>query len=531
MRLGIETSMTKSTRMTLALVVAAVVLGVQWLIHHPNGRQGPAQAARAAAARYRLGRIEFTPCELKAPLSGQTTAAWCAPFIRPQNPADPSGRKIHLRLALIRGSAARAAPDLVVFLAGGPGQSAVDSWPLIAPALQPVLEHRDVVLLDQRGTGGSHPLTCPKAEHAAQLARKARHAGPPQRPTVAQPAADHSAETQACLAEIEKSADPRFFTTTDDVDDLIALRHALGNPRFDLVGVSYGTRVAQQYAMRDPAGVRSIVLDSVLPNSSIVGESIASNLQDALEADFGLCRAEPACLKAFGNPSADLAELRKRIAHDPPVVTYRDPTTNAEHKGTLNEARLAGVVRLFAYSPLTAALLPLSLHQALEGHYAPLLAQSRLLASQLGHQIDSGLELAVLCTEDVPLLKPDPAAKGTLLGARFIGELQRQCAGWPRGALPADFHQPLRTDIPTLILEGQFDPITPPRYGKAVLAHLGDARLLIARGQGHNVIGAGCMPRLVGKFIADLEPKALDAQCLNTLRPTPPFVSFNGSTP
>lgn len=517
--------------MTLALGAAAVVLGAQWLLHDPGWQHGNPAAVHAAPAHYRLGRIDFTPCELKAPLSGQTTAAWCAPFIRPQNPADPSGRKIHLRLALIRGSAARAAPDLVVFLAGGPGQSAVDSWPLIAPALKPVLEHRDVVLLDQRGTGGSHPLTCPKAERAAQRAREARIAAPAPRQGSVRPAVRREAETRACLAEIEKTADPRFFTTTDAVDDLIALRHALGNPRFDLIGVSYGTRVAQEYAMRDPSGVRSIVLDSVLPNSSIVGESIAVNLQHALEADFGLCKAEPACVKAFGDPATDLAELRKRIARDPPVVRYRDPTTNAEQKRTLDEARLTAVVRFFAYSPLTAALLPLSLHEAVEGHYAPMLAQSRLIAGQLGHQIEAGLELAVLCTEDVPLLKPDPAAKDTLLGARLIGELQRQCAGWPRGYMPADFHQPLHTDIPTLILEGQFDPITPPRYGKEVLAHLGDARLLIARGQGHNVIGAGCMPRLVGKFIADLEPKRLDAQCLDTLRPTPPFVSFNGSSP
>lgn len=517
--------------MTLALGAATVVLGAQWLIHHPKWQHGNPEAARGAPAHYRLGRIDFTPCELKAPLSGQTTAAWCAPFIRPENPADPSGRKIHLRLALIRGTAARAAPDLVVFLAGGPGQSAIDSWPLIAPALKPVLEHRDVVLLDQRGTGGSHPLTCPKAEHAAERTLETRVAAPAPEQDAVQPAVRRAAETRACLAEIEKTADPRFFTTTDDVDDLIALRHALGDPQLDLVGVSYGTRVAQQYAMRDPTGVRSIVLDSVLPNSSIVGESIAVNLQHALNADFGLCTAEPACVKAFGDPSADLAALRKRIARNPPVVAYRDPITNAEQKRTLNEATLTGVVRFFAYSPLTAALLPLSLHEAAEGHYAPMLAQSRLIAGQLGHQIDSGLELAVLCTEDVPLLKPDPGGKGTLLGARFVGELQRQCAGWPRGHMPADFHQPLHTDIPTLILEGQFDPITPPRYGKEVLAHMGDARLLIAPGQGHNVIGAGCMPRLVGKFIADLEPKALDAHCLDTLRPTPPFVSFNGSTP
>jgi pimeloyl-ACP methyl ester carboxylesterase len=523
--------MKRRTRLALAVVGIAVVLGVQWLIHHPKWQHGGADTGGAQPAHYRLGRIDFTPCELKAPLSGQTTAAWCAPFVRPENPADAAGRQIHLRLALIRGTAARPASDLVVFLTGGPGESAIDDWPQVAPAFESVLEHRDVVLLDQRGTGGSHPLSCPTTEHAAELARKPRAAGKAPRETPAQRQARHAAETQACLAEIEKTADPRYFTTTDAVDDLIALRHALGDPQFDLVGVSYGTRVAQQYAMRDPAGVRSVVLDGVVPNTLIIGQDIARNLQDALEADFGLCEAEPACVKAFGDPYADLAQLRTRIAQHPPVVTYRDPTTNVPHTRTLTEDTLVTVVRLFAYSPVTAALLPLSLHQALTGHYAPLIAQSQLIAGELGRAIGSHMQLAVVCTEDVPLLKPDPDANDTLLGAGFVRDLQRQCAGWPRGQMPTDFHQPLRTDIPTLILEGQYDPITPPRYGREVLAYLGDARLLIARGQGHYVMGAGCMPQLVGRFIADLQPKTLDAQCLDALRSTPPFVSFNGATP
>ncbi len=522
--------MNRRTRIALAVAAAAAVVGGQWLHHHPKERHDAAGHA-ARPTHYRLGRIDFTRCELKAPLSGQTTAAWCAPFVRPENPADPSGRQIHLRLALIRSAAVRPASDLVVFLAGGPGQSAIDTWPEIAPALQPVLNRRDVVLLDQRGTGGSHPLSCPQVVHAAAVARRRRAEHPLRRETPAQRHARQSAETRACLTEVEKTANPRYFTTTDAVGDLIALRHALGNPQFDLVGVSYGTLVAQQYAMRDPAGVRSIVLDSVVPNSLILGENIPRNLQNALAADFGLCDAEPACLKAFGNPSTDLAKLRARLGRHPQVVRYRDPTTDAPRTGTLNENTLTGVVRLFAYSPLTAALLPLALHQALAGHYAPLMAQSRLVGGEVGRSIDIGMALTVTCSEDAPLLEPSPSARGTLLGERFIRTMQRQCALWPRGWVPANFHQPLRTDIPTLILEGQFDPITPPRYGRAVLAHLGDARLLIARGQAHNVIGAGCMPRLVGKFITDLHPKALDAHCLDALRPTPPFVNFNGPTP
>lgn len=527
--------MQRRARVALVLAGAVVLLGGQWLLQHQKGRRTEIRRGHAQASHFRLGQIDFTSCRLKALESAQTTSAWCASFIRPENPADPSGRKIHLRLALIRSTAVRPATDLVVFLAGGPGQSAVDIGPEIPQFLKPVLEHRDVVLLDQRGTGGSHPLSCPEVEHATQAAERRRWSAHPmwrERETPADRHERQAAELRSCLAEIEKTADPRDFTTTDAVDDLIALRHALGDPRFDLVGVSYGTLVAQQYAMRDPAGVRSIVLDSVVPNTLIIGESVARNLENALKADFSLCDAEPACIKAFGNPFNDLEKLRARLIRHPVVVTYRDPITNRQRSATLNENTLARVVRLFAYSPQTAALLPLTLHQALTQHYGPLMAQSRLVAGKLGlSSINPFVGLSVICTEDAPWFKPKPTGKGTVLGRRFLRNLRRQCAIWPRGRVPANFHQPLRTDIPTLILEGQYDPITPPRYGREVLTHLGDARLLIARGQGHAVLGVGCTPRLVGEFIAHLKPRALDAQCLDTLRPAPPFVSFNGPTP
>ncbi len=523
--------MKRRTRLAIALVGTAAVLGAKSLIHQPQCRYCETSNGASQPVNYRVGHIDFRPCELKAPHSGETTAAWCAPFIRPENPTDAAGRQIHMRLALIRGTAARPAPDLVVFITGSPGESAIDDWPQVAPALKTVLEQRDVVLLDQRGTGGSHPLSCPKAGRAAELARQQGTVSQTRGETQAHRQARRAAESRSCLAEIEQTADPRNFTTTDAVGDLIALRHALGDPLFDLVGVSYGTRVAQQYAMRDPAGVRSMVFDGVIPNSVIVGEDIVRNLQHALEADLRLCEAQPACVTAFGDPYAVLTALRRRIDQHPPVVTYRDPATDEWRTRTLDENTLAGVVRLFAYSPYTAALLPVSLHQALAGNYGPLMAQSQLLDGALGRQINGGAQWAVLCTEDVPLLKPDPDAKGTLLGAGFIRDLRRHCAGWPRGQMPADFHRPLRTNIPTLILEGQYDPITPPRYGREVLAHVGDARLLIARGWGHYVLGAGCMPQLVGRFIADLQPKALDVQWLEALRPTPPFVSVNGATP
>ena len=522
--------MKRSIRITVALAVAAVVFAGQWFAHHFRGHRG-SDPGHTHAAHYRLGRLEFTRCQLKTPQSGQTTAAWCAPFAQPENPADPGGPKITLRLALIRSAAEHPAKDLVVYLAGGPGQSAINTWPLIAPALHSVLEHRDVVLLDQRGTGGSHPLTCPQVQHAVAIEAARWDTSAAKRESRKERHARQAAQIKSCLKEVEKTADPRYFTTTDAVHDLMALRRALGEPKFDLVGVSYGTLVAQQYAMRDPTGVRSMVLDSVVPNGVILGENIPRDLHQALMADFALCTAEPACRKTIGNPATDLTELRARLKRHDPLVHYPDPITNQMRSRTLDEDVLARVVRLFAYSPITAALLPLTLHEAVKGDYVPLMAQANLISGAVLPSMDVGMALTVTCSEDAPLLKPNPANKDTLLGTRFIRNLRAECALWPKGMMPADFHQPLHSAVPTLILEGQFDPVTPPRYGRQVLAGLRDGRLLIARGQGHNVIGAGCMPHLVGKFIAHLHPKRLNARCLKALEPMPPFVSFSGATP
>ena len=511
--------MKRSTRVALMLVVAALILGGQWLFKH--AREHGTAGSAAAAPSYRLGTLRFTPCDLKQPLSGATTAAWCAPFRVPENWAAPGGRRIALRLALIRSKAAQPEPDPVVFIAGGPGQSAVDSYPQVAPALEPLLQHRNIVLLDQRGTGGSNALECPRADKAAEA----------RAPQPGFDAAQVEADTRACLAEVEQKADPRYYTTTDAVRDLIALRKALGDPQFNLIGVSYGTRVAQQYALRDPGGVRSMVLDSVVPDTLVLGQDFARNLDAALKADFALCTGTPACAKAFGDPWAALQQLRDKLEAAPPTVSFPDPATFAPTTRALTADRLVGTVRLFAYSPVTAALLPLTIHAALAGDYAPLLGQSALIHRELGGSIDGAMELSVVCSEDAALLKPDPRDAGTLLGALFQQQLGAQCAVWPHGTMPADFHAPLKTATPVLILEGQYDPVTPPRYGEAVLKGLSDGRLLIARGQGHSVIGAGCMPRLVARFVKDLKPKTLDAQCLGALGPTPPFVNFSGATP
>lgn len=520
-------------RTALRIVIVAAGLGfLGWNQFHARQPSAPADAPVPAAtpatgaepvaakpATWKVGRLTLTACELGQPNSALTTAAWCAPFEVPENRDDPHSRKITLKLALIRADAQVPEKDMLVLLAGGPGQAATESWPAVASALSPLQAHRSVLLLDQRGTGGSHPLSCKSPQEA-----------------VADDEADYSADKlreQAadCLHQIQAQADPRYYTTSVAVQDLEDVRQALGAPTFDLVGVSYGTRMAQQYLMRHPDAVRSVVLDGVVPNALVLGEDFAQNLDDALKAQFARCTADAACRQRFGDPYQTLFQLRDALRANPHQVTFRDPQTYQSVKRMLSEYSLASVVRMFAYSPVTAALLPLSIDAAAHGDVGPLLGQAKLLSGDLDDSMNGGMQYSVICSEDADLLSARPQDAHTILGTRMIEAFQAVCAIWPKGTRPADFHQPLKTDKPVLLLSGEYDPVTPPRYGDEVAKGLPNARHLVLKGQGHNVMTAGCAPKVLQHFVEDLQPKQLDASCLDRLRPTPQFIDFNGATP
>ena len=508
------------------LIRIALLLGVvawfAWSRFHakPDAAAAPALMAAipANAKEFTLGTLKFSACELAQKRSGATTAAYCAPFQVAEDPEQKQGRRIDLNLALIKSEAEAADADIVVFLAGGPGQAAIENWPQIAPALAPLRRHHHILLLDQRGTGKSNALDCARASAKSDA----------EEPDEIEAVRNN---TRACLAEVQGHADPRLYTTTIAAHDLEAVRIALGAPTFDLVGVSYGTRMAQQYLMRYPDGVRSAVLDSVVPNEVVLAADFAANLERALKLQFAHCVQTPPCAKAFADPYASLTRLREALRAKPQDYTYRDPITFEPKHRPLNEYTVAGLVRIFAYTPETAALLPLSIAEALRGNYTPLAGQSQLLTTDLAELRDNGMQTSVICSEDADLLTPRPQDRDTVLGTALLDVIAAQCAVWPRGTRPADFHAPLKSDKPILILEGELDPVTPPAYGEQVLKGLGNARLLVAKGQGHNVIGRGCMPRLVEDFVAGLAPKQLDAGCIDVLGPLPPLIDFNGPSP
>ncbi len=472
-------------------------------------------AGSAAADQLHIGSLSFHRCQIgrTGPGSVGTQAAWCSAFEVPEDWDAAAGRTIRLSVAVVRSTASRRQPDLVTFLDGGPGGAATEDFPAIAAALAPLAERHDILLIDQRGTGGSHPLTCPEDEQQTR------------------DISDSSELLARCLRAVRADADPRFYTTTVATRDLEAVRQAMGAPLLDLVGVSYGTRMAQQYAARYPQAVRSVVLDSAVPNELVLGSDFGRSLEQALRALFSLCSRDSVCQQRFGDSYATLHELKAHLTDHPQQVTLNDPNSFQTQQVTMSADDLVSIARFYAYSPLTAAVLPLMLHEAQRGNYAPLLSQKRLLNDTLGTELNGGMALSVICAEDADLLHPDPAEAATLMGQGEYDRIQRACSIWPHGERPATFHEAWHSSLPVLILAGQYDPVTPPDYARRIVANLPSGRVLLATGQGHSVMAAGCMPRLMKEFVEGLQPQQLDVRCLEQLGPVPAFVDYNGAPP
>ncbi|HEX5757017.1 MAG TPA: alpha/beta fold hydrolase [Arenimonas sp.] len=496
-------SRSPSRHRSVALLAASLVAAL-----------GSAGAAQASTRSW--GALSFSECALGPADAAIPVRGYCAELAAPENPADPASRKISLRIGWLPARGAEPRPDPLVFFAGGPGQSATEGIANVGPAFARIREQRHILLVDQRGTGGSNPLHCswPKDLDLARV-----------------DAGGATKLAQDCLAAIGERADPRFYATHHAVHDIEAVRQAIGAPLLNLYGGSYGTRAAQEYLRRYPQAVRSVILDAVVPPELALGGEHAENLDAALAAIFARCSGESACQQRYGELLPRQYALRDRLRAQPMTIRFTDPLNHQRLLERFGEGHLATVVRMFAYAPESSALLPLLLDEADAGRPEPMLAHARLLAKSLGGAIAMGMHLSVSCSEDADRLQPRDEDARRLLGNQIIDLLKSQCAVWPHAPRPADFNAPISTDVPMLLLSGEFDPVTPPRYGEQVLAGKSRARHLVGKGQGHILINRGCMPRLAAQFLDQLDPAGLDASCLDVLGPTPFFLDFNGAAP
>lgn len=469
-----------------------------------------------AAAAADAESIEFSDCRLAADPRIPSLAAECGTLTAPLDPNDPELGTIELFIARVAAASPSPKPDPITVIVGGPGQGATETYPLLQQAFARINRERDVILVDQRGTGKSARLGCELPEG---MELETMDPG-----IVAE-------VTQACLDGLDHP--PQFFTTSLAVRDLDRVRETLGVERWNLYGISYGTRVVQHYLRRYPEHTRAAILDGVVPPDEALGPDIALRAQAALERVFARCSESTACSERFGDVGATFDALLDRLEAEPVSVALPHPLTGDTTEEVMTPLLLTAAVRMLSYSPNTAALLPVLLDRAAAGEWAPITGQAVMIVEQLDASLAYGMHNSVVCSEDIPFVGPvDRAAlEATYLGTNQVDTLEQICAIWPDGPVDGDLRLPLKSAVPVLLLSGSADPITPPDYAERARAELSQSRHIVATDQGHGIAGLGCVPRLMAEFIEDLDLAALDPECLERQRPMPFFLSLQGPAP
>ncbi len=475
---------------------------------HPNHQQWARHLGLLAAVSLLAGACLAQPVLKPCHLAGMRDAVQCGTLERPLNPADPKGKQIDIHFAVLPSKAREKHADPIYLLAGGPGQSAMEVIPAMQGALSRLNNRRDLVFVDQRGTGQSAPLLCQR-EAELSLADALDPAQLPER-------------MARCRAALEKlpHGDLRFYSTSIAMADLDAVRAALGQDTINLVGASYGTRAALEYLRLYPKHVRRMVIDGVAPASQSLPQSMAQDANTALAALFADCAREPACAKAHTTLASQWDALFNAL---PQKVTLNNPLTGLPEQVTLTAPMVAAMVRGPLYVPQLAAALPQAIAEAAQGRWTALVGLASVNTSRSGVGMSMGMHFSVLCSED-PLRSSDAANAGHFAGvmdAAYAGV----CATWPRAQVDPAFYTLAPTSAPVLMLSGGVDPATPPRHANAVAQALGaKVRHIVVPQAGHGLLRLGCTSDLVFKFLDNKdEAKALDldAACLAGIpRPT-----------
>lgn len=454
--------------------------------------------------------LTLAPCWLK----GMPHEARCGSLQRPLDPAQPQGRQIDVHVAVLPALARNKQPDAVYFFAGGPGQSAIDLAGPASQLLARLTTRRDIVLIDQRGTGLSAPLHCEDEPGLRPLAEQAD-------------LQQQVRSVRNCQRNLSRlpHGDLRFYTTSLAMADADAIRAALGHERINLVGGSYGTRAALEYLRQFPRQVRRVVLDGVAPPDMVLPASFSGDNQRALEAVLQVCEQEAACARRHPRLRQHWQNLLARPARE---VQALHPGSGLEERFRLDRAGIVQFVRGPLYVPALASALPHAIDEAADGRFTPLVG---LAASAQGtsRNLFMGMHFSVVCAEDYPRLPAAPPVRGAEFGDAFADVYRLVCEGWPRGEVPAGFYAVPTSPVPVLLLSGGLDPVTPPRHGERVAQALGArARHVVVPHAGHGVMSLACLREAAARFVIEGdEGKALaiDMSCADKLPRPPAYVA------
>ena len=447
--------------------------------------------------------IKLQPCTV-----GSYIAAECGVLTVYENRSLQSGRTVDLRVAVVRARAGDRAPDPIFWLAGGPGASAIEDIPFAMLLLGEANRRRDLVFVDQRGTGDSHKLTCRISPVGISPEGDARAAE----------------ELKACLAKLD--GDAAAYTTAWAMDDLDDVRAALGYEQINLYGGSYGPTAAQVYMQRHAEHVRTATFTSASLLDVPLFEWMPRSSQQALEVVFRRCEADGACSAAFPNVRAEFAALLARVDSGAVQLPARDPDTGQAL--TLTRAAFNnGLHNKLLMDTQTQRLLPRLIHAAYGGDWSQVLALAEASArpgAGDGWQI---MSMTILCHEPWARMRVEEterAGAGSYMGYADVRNLtvpEVLCPVMPRPPAAAIYAPLATSSAPVLFLNGEADPQDGPATVAAAKAHYPNSLTLIAPGQSHNYTGISCRASIIAHFIAEGSSKGLDGTCLQM--PPPAF--------
>ncbi|MGI1678418.1 MAG: alpha/beta hydrolase [Cellvibrionaceae bacterium] len=453
--------------------------------------------------------------------SGLARNLECGKYSVAENPGNSNGRKIHLNIARLPSISSRSESDPLFIFAGGPGQAATEVIPAVLPLIRKINQKRDIVFIDQRGTGKSNPLDCePEDEMDYDLSY------------------EESMELQSqMLKECLKSydADLSFYTTPYAMDDVNDVRKALGYEKINVWGASYGTRAALVYMRRHPETVRTAVLDGVAPIGMNIPQYFLSDADEALARLLNHCVNNDACHKEFGDLESITKNLIKRLDENPEKISIRHPSTQKDIEVFLNGEILASYLRLALYSREMSSVVPWMISAMDKKDYRAL---SVLLASSENSMggMSVGMQYTILCAEDVSQVSNEDSiqvasykdSSESLLQLNLIEPMEDVCQFWPKGKLPENYLSPVESDLPTLIVSGELDPVTPPYWGDKAAETLSNSQHIVVPGTHHGGSFSGCVPDIINDFINSASLEAVDDSCVEKIKPLAPFISAAG---
>lgn len=448
--------------------------------------------------------------------------AYCGKLDVWENRETKTGRRIALNIVVLPALKQNYAPDPIFFFAGGPGQGAASLAEQLQETFRLLQTSRDIVLVDQRGTGKSNPLECkPVREEDEELSD-------------AQEQAEVLRLYHSCLDSYKNTADVRLYTTTIGMDDMDDVRQFLGYPKINLFGVSYGTRAAIVYARRHAANTRAVILDSVAPPDMRLPLYTARDGQRAMDLLFKDCEKDAGCSQRFPHIRDTFNELIARLTAHPEHVHYVHPRTGEAKEMDAKRIIVSGSVFRTLYDPEAASLLPLLIEKATKGDFSGFLALSGDFDPKAESVLARGMQISVICSEDATRIEPGEVEResaGMFMGTDFADALLKPCPFWPRGSVDPSYFDNTPSDLPALILSGELDPITPPVWGQQVASQWKNSKNVVVPGSGHGAYSHGCVIKLMDQFLNDGSAAKLDVSCVNRVARPPFFLGPSGPNP